>query len=154
MDILHKNLSQIGDSIYFLISSVEEPYYWLRMKGEIMEISASDTIITYRIRLNEILESIEIIRNYICWKHYRIRSIKKKQKPFLDYYIKSRIDIPDERLVSFIVDQMKNRWFDVSIMTTFDTEQKMNDRLSIVNKHNIDILSKRIDFLSKRNLEL
>lgn len=154
MDVLHKTLSQVGDTIYFLTSSVEEPYYWIRMKGEIMETSITDTVITYRIQLKEILEPNSIIRTCIAGKHFRIRSIRKVQKPFLDYAIKCRLDVPDAKMSSHIINQMKSRWFDVSIMTTFLDEQSMCDTLQKVNKHNIDVLMRRADFLSHRNLEI
>lgn len=154
MDLLHKTLSQVGDEIYFLTSSVEEPYYWVRMKGEIKELTVTDTVISYRIQLKEILEPNSIIRECIAQKKFRIRSIKKKQKPFLDYLIRCRINIPDVQMSKYIIDQMKNRWFDVSIMTTFFEEDTMNDKLALINKHNIDILMRRADFLSHRNIEL
>lgn len=154
MDVLHKTLSQVGDEIYFLTSSVEEPYYWVRMKGEIMETTVTDTVITYRIQLKEILEPNSIIRTCIAGKRFRIRSIRKVQKPFFDYAIRCRIDIPDTKMSEHIISQMKRRWFDVSIMITFLTEESMNATLEKVNKHNIDVLIRRADFLSHRNLEL
>lgn len=154
MDVLHKTLSQVGDEIYFLTSSVEEPYYWVRMKGEIMEISVSETVITYRIQLKEILEPNSIIRTCIAGKHFRVRLIRKIQKPFLDYAIRCKVDVPDTKMSSHIINQMKKRWFDVSIMTTFLDETSMNATLEKVNKHNIDVLMRRADFLSHRNLEL
>lgn len=154
MDILHKKLSQVGDTIFFLTSSVEEPYYWIRMKGEVMEITYTDDIITYRIQLKEILEPHSIIRTLICGHHFRIRSIRKKQKPFFDYSIKCKINVPDNDMLNIIINQMKNRWFDVSIMTTFLNEDDMNEKLQQINKHNIDVLMKRIDFLSHRNIEM
>lgn len=154
MDLLHKPLSQVGDLIYFIISSVEEPYYYVRFRGEIMEVSVSETQVTYRIKPKEILETYDVIRSCICGKHFRIRNIKASQRPFVDYMIKCRANVADTDMISVILRQMEKRWFDVSIMTTFLTEDNMNDKLSSVNKYNIDVLTRRVDFLSKRNLNL
>lgn len=151
MDFLHKPISNIDEPIYFLVSSVEEPYYFVRMKGIIRESTITDEVVTYRIQLTNILEPVDIIRHCIVGKHFRMKCIRRKTSPYKDLRIRG-ISVTDAELSTAIVNQLKRSYFDVSIMTTFTNENVMNDKLSLVNLHNIDILTRRVEFLSKRQM--
>lgn len=151
MDILHKEISKIGDILYFIVSSVEEPYFFYRMKGEIMEMTVTDDHVSYRLKLHEILEDEDTIRGYIVGKHFRMKCIKKKVTPYIDKKIRGT-GVSSQQLISYIKNSLSLSWFDVSIMTTFKTEDQMNEAVSKVNMYNIDKLSSKIDYLSKRNI--
>lgn len=149
MDFLHKPISNIDDQIYFLVSSVEEPYYFVRMQGVIRESTITDEVVTYRIQLTNILEPADIIRQCIVGKHFRMKCIRRKTSPYKDLRIHG-YSANDTDLRMNIINQLKKSYFDVSIMTTFTNEDVMNEKLSLVNSHNIDILTRRVEFLSKR----
>lgn len=149
MDFLHKPISNIDEPIYFLVSSVEEPYYFVRMQGIIRESTITDEVVTYRIQLTNILEPIDIIRQCIVGKHFRMKCIRRKTSPYKDLRIHG-FSATDTDLRMIIINQLKKSYFDVSIMTTFTNEDVMNEKLSLVNSHNIDILTRRVEFLSKR----
>lgn len=151
MDFLHKKISRVDDVVYFLCSSVEEPYYFVRMKGQIKEMTVTDDIVTYRLQLIEILESLDIIRECVVGKHFRLKCIRRKQHPIKDKLIRGT-HLGDGQLRTSINNQLKSSYFDISIMTTFSDENTMNEKLEMVNKYNIDKLSRRVEFLSHRQI--
>lgn len=151
MDFLHKKISKIDDVLYFLCSSVEEPYYFVRMKGLIKEMTVTDELVTYRLQLLEILEPTNIIRECIVGKRFRMKCIRRKQSPYKDALIRGS-NLPDGQLQTTIKNQLKNSYFDISIMTTFTNESQMNEKLELVNQYNIDKLMRRVEFLSHRQI--
>lgn len=153
MDLLHRTLSAVGDQVYFICSSIEEPYYFVRMRGEIMETTITDEHISYRLRLTEILEPVSIIRECIANKHFRMKRVRRKTSHYLDMNIRGT-DLSDNDLAAGIIKRVQKNWFDISIMTTFLTQEEMDQKLSRVNQYNIDRLMKRADFLGKRNANI
>lgn len=150
MDLLHRKLSSVDDEIYFIASSIEEPYYFVRMRGVIKEITTGDEFITYRIQVVEILEPISVIRECITNKRFRIKSIGRKRQHYVDKYIRG-YDIPDNELHMSLIKRLSKSYFDVSIMQTFETLDIMNSKLEFINKYNIDKLARRVNYLSMRN---
>ena len=153
MDLLHRTLSSVGEYVYFICSSIEEPYYFVRMRGEIMESTVTDEHISYRLRLTEILEPTSVVRECIANKHFRMKCVRKKTSHYLDKVIRGT-DLSDMDLVPGIIKRVQKNWFDISIMTTFLSQEEMDQKLSRVNQYNIDKLMKRVDFLSKRNANI
>lgn len=153
MDLLHKKISEVGDIVYFICSPIEEPYYFVRLRGEIMEVTVTDEHVSYRLKLVEIVEPMSIIRDCMCGKHFRMKCMRRKTSHYLDKMVRGS-DFKDTELASGIVKRLSKNWFDVSIMTTFHEQDDMDNKLSIINQYNIDRLTNRVDFLSKRSLSL
>lgn len=152
MDLLYKQLSNVGDSLYFIASSIENPYLFLRFRGELMEMTVNEDSVYYRIKPTEIFESITDIRQYIVGNHFRMKCCRKVASPYRDFKI-SGWNKTDHELVSHVIKLCEKNWFSVSMMTTFKTEEEMNRKMSLINKHTIDRLTHIVTMLSERSIK-
>lgn len=152
MDLLHKQISEIGSNHYFIVSSIENPYLFLRFRGELMDMTVEEDKVFYRMKPTEILETITDIRNFVVGKHFRMKCTRKVATYYKDMKMKGW-NKSDAELVRYLLDSCKNNWFNVSIMTTFQTEDEMNQKMSLINKNTIDRLVSITDLLSQRSIK-
>ncbi|BAV39306.1 hypothetical protein BPT24_181 [Tenacibaculum phage pT24] len=121
MDILKRKLLNVGESCYFFVSSVEDPYDYIRMKGVIEEVhSVKDEQVVYRIRLTNIFENGDVINTYMNRNSYRGFDLKRKVNRTRLMY-----SFDCKSVVEFIENKLEDFLFEASSAMVFPNREEM-----------------------------
>lgn len=149
MDILHRKLLKPGDKCYFIRSSVEEPFIYLRFEGEIKEVETTDDIIQYRIAITNILEEYQFLLLHMDNVRFRVKNTECNRYIDKFFYIYS---LNTSNFINDFIFTYKKYWFDVPSVFVFTDIQTMTEYLEELNKHLSDKLVSTIKILSNRIL--
>lgn len=147
MDILNRKVLNNGDSCYFYVSSVESPYIYIRLKGEIVEKhTINDVQIIYRIKVLEVFETELAQHNYLNNKSYRTYDLSRKvntTKTFYNFDLENQKDFLKER-----VDQ--KYLFECSSATVFEKQEDMHREFKKFNEYIKNMLHDTIQEINIR----
>lgn len=147
MDILNRKVLHDGDSCYFYVSSVESPYLYIRLKGEIVEKHTINEVqIIYRIKVLEVLENELMQHNYLNGNSYRAYDLNRKvntTKTFYNFDLKNVDDIIKERIDEKYL-------FECSSATVFEDEKTMQREFKDFNIKIKNLLNQTLNELNLR----
>jgi len=138
MDALVRKIHRHNDTVFFIRSSVENPYVYLRFVGVVKEVEIKEDKVYYRIQVKRVLESMSTIQKYMNRARFRVKNAidsKYIDKFFYVYDIEERFFEEHFRL------KYNNYYFDLPSLFVFSTESEMENELSKINKYLIDKLS-------------
>lgn len=151
MDILHRRVQDPGASIYFIISSNENPYYFIQCHGIVRNVIFYEDFFIYNIKLLDVLESSDMLLSIVSdTPSFRVFQQGRKfnrvfNKKFFPY------NINNNNIKQKFIDTFNKYFFEVPSMFTFESYEECRDNLISVNSELISILNSRIEFLVKRN---
>ena len=150
MDILYRRILKVGDPCFFLRSSVENPFIYLRFAGVITEVETWEESTDYRIRVGKILEDYDTIMKFM--NRVRFRVCNRKNDSFIDKYFYT-YDIPVESFDLTFAERYKQYEMDVPSLFVFDNMGELEKEMSNINKHLSDQLNENLKWLNKRIIE-
>lgn len=150
MDILYRRILKVGDPCFFLRSSVENPFIYLRFAGIITEVETWEESTDYRIRVGKILEDYDTIMKFM--NRVRFRVCNRKNDSFIDKYFYT-YDIPVESFDLTFAERYKQYEMDVPSLFVFDNMNELEKEMSNINKHLSDQLNENLKWLNKRIIE-
>lgn len=152
MDLLHRKIKDSGDDVYFLISSNENPYYFLQCHGLIKNTRSYENVIIYDIQILDVLESTDMLCKLLQDNPtFKVFLQTKKQKRYFDKKVISSSINKSNSKVEFLKIFRNKYLFEVPCMFTFDTYEEIKQNLSSLNSELIGILNNKIEFLTRRN---
>jgi len=148
MDILNRKVLHDGDSCYFYVSSVESPYVYIRLKGEVVEKHTINEVqIIYRIKVLEVLETDIMQHNYLNSNSYRTFDLSRKVNTTKTFY---NFDL--KNLNDFVKECLDNKYlFECSSATVFEDEPTMQLEFKNFNQYIKDLLHNTINELNLRS---
>lgn len=150
MDILYRRILKVGDPCFFLRSSVENPFIYLRFAGIITGVETWEESTDYRIRVGKILEDYDTIMKFM--NRVRFRVCNRKNDSFIDKYFYT-YDIPVESFDLTFAERYKQYEMDVPSLFVFDNMGELEKEMSNINKHLSDQLNENLKWLNKRIIE-
>lgn len=147
MDALYKKLHHVNETVYFLRSSIENPYIYLRFIGTVRELQVDDDKTYYRICIDRVLEDQNTIQRYLNRARFRVKSgIDGK---FIDkfFYV---YDLPLSTFENALKRRFYNYWLDMPSMLVYSTHDEMVDGLNSINEHLIKKISNTMQELQIR----
>ena len=131
MDILNRKILRAGETAYFFVSSVQEPFIYLRFKGIVKTVKrVYESQVIYLIDVTEVLESQERIHAFINSHKYKIFSVKEKKSKNKKLYTFD-YDFKSASLVLFL--RKRQYLFESSSAITFLSHDEMQAEFARVN---------------------
>lgn len=130
MDILHRKLHAVEDVVYFLRSSLENPFLYLKFRGIVKEVLIEGEAITYQIKVMQVHESFEDVKLHLNRVRFRVRA--KKINRYLDKWTYS-FDVREKTYSDDFCKKYSNYLFDVPSLLVFDNRDEMNENMNRLN---------------------
>lgn len=147
MDILQRKLLKIGTPCFFVASSVEEPFIYLRFAGIISDKDNIEDNTIYRIRIVKVLEEYTYINKFLNRVRFRVKN--QKDGKFIDKYFYT-YDLDKNNFDFEFAERFKNYHIDISSLFVFDNIPELERELSTINKHINDKLVNTLKWVGKR----
>lgn len=136
MDILSKKILKAGENTFFCITSKEHPLLYLRFRGTVRHVISSSDKIRYYIEATEILETDDVVKQFVHNKSFRVSKSKHRNSTSYVFHKRFRIlDVIDGNDISTAVcKKYNNLLFRVPISLTFETLEELNNTVDDINK--------------------
>lgn len=152
MDLLHRKIKEVNEELYFLISSNENPYYFIQCFGVIRNTRIYDDVIIYDVQIMDVLETKdylnEVLQNNQTFKIFR--NTKRTKRWYNKKVISNTFINNIDNIKHLFLNNFKKHLFEVPCMMSFDSYEEMNQNVINLNSEFITILNEKIDFLVKR----
>lgn len=79
MDILHREILDLGQTCYVMIASVNDPQIYLRFQGKVLNRWIKGENIGYYVHIEKVLESATTIRDLLHRSKHRVFSITSER---------------------------------------------------------------------------
>lgn len=150
MDLLHRKIKDINEDVYFLISSIENPYYFIQCHGIINNVIVHQDIIIYNIKVLDVLESSDMLLKLLMNnQRYRVYQNTKKYGRTINKKIITN-KLTTQNIKQSFLNIFKKYYFEVPCMFTFDSYDEMKSNLTTLNTELISLLNERIEFITRR----
>lgn len=147
MDILHRKLHKEGDVVFFLRSSIENPFLYLRFRGIVKEVVIVGEIITYHIKTVQVHESFEDVKKHLNRVRFRVRG--EKIARFLDKITYS-FDVREQTYSDDFCKKYTNYLFDVPSLLVFENRDEMETNLNRLNNKVLKSLNRFTTLVAMR----
>lgn len=138
-DILNRKILDVGDKCYFIRSSSDSPTVYIRFKGIVGKIDARKDRVYYYIEVQEVVETLQVIKDYVHQKSYRVSSESNKYRFLKTIHVLDLLSAKDFNVA--FNNRFKNILFEVPMILTFESSIEMNRQIAKVNTHLLDRLA-------------
>ncbi|AFF28266.1 gp268 [Sphingomonas phage PAU] len=150
MDILHRKLHAKDDVVYFLRSSIENPFLYLRFRGIVKDVIIEGESITYHLKTVQVHESFEDVKTHLNRVRFRVRG--RKINRYLDKWTYS-FDVREKTYSDDFCKKYANYLFDVPSLLVFETRDELETNLNKLNKKILNDLNRYTHFVKVRTNE-
>lgn len=149
MDILQREIIDLGQECYIMFASVDEPHIYLRAKGKVLNRWIQGDNIGYYIHILEVLEDREVITKFLHRSKHRTFVISSERG-----LIKT-IDCFDltlnmETFNARFKERHKNLTWYLPAVFVFPTREQMEQKLTTASEFLKDRLKTSLDNLENR----
>ena len=147
MDALFKKIQHVNDIVYFVRSSVENPYIYIRFTGFVREVEVREDRVFYRIQVLRVIESYEFCQQFLNRARFRVKNAIDAKYIDKFFYV---YDIEQNSFTREFAKRYSCYWFDMPSMLVYSNEADMENDMSKINKHLMDKLGNTLNTIAKR----
>lgn len=147
MDILHRKLHKIGEIVYFLRSSIENPFLYIRFRGLVKDVIIEGESITYHLKVVQVHENFEDVKLHLNRVRFHVRG--KRHGRYLDKWTYS-FDVRETTYSDDFCKKYSNYLFDVPSILVFETKIDLELNMKNLNLKILKNLNRFTNYVKDR----